>query len=507
MIHWIRGIQGHGGNMLLAALAVPTVLVLLAACSDATPTPDPVSIVQKPTPTPEVIAPTAVPTEPRPPSPQNFRPTGTPSTSTVPAPAIDPTVASTPIPVASNLRAAADDVYALLEELVAELGHRVSGTEEERRAAELLKERYESMGYEVEIQPFQRNNFDFGYWFMSGGDNAAVVVESGDLRFEGLPLTTSPDTRQNSGPLLTLDLSKGETPPADEIAGKVIHIVPGHLDPLDWQAIERMHDRIYTLADAGAVAVVISQSLGEHIQFPIVSGVDLPVPALFLHQTNHARQLIDLAAKGNELVVSVKIEAERLESQNVIAELRGTGNEVVVVGAHYDIVPETKTGANDNASGTAVLLSLAKALSGKTLPFTVRFVSFGAEEVGLYGSSHYVDSLNGEELGRIKAMLNFDVVGSGEYTAVSGGQEITELALGLAGQRHVQARAGSLPYGASSDHTPFEMADVPVGLFWAPEISRIHSSRDRLEFIDPQRLVETFLLAEALLTSPKFPPR
>ena len=117
--------------------------------------------------------------------------------------------------------------------------------------------------------------------------------------------------------------------------------------------------------------MVISPSLGEHAHFPIVFGVEPSIPALFL-QNDQGRWLADLAANEEELVVSVKIEAERLESRNVIAELRGTGDEVVVVGAHYDIVPETEAGANDNTSGTAVLLSLARALSGQALPFTVR---------------------------------------------------------------------------------------------------------------------------------------
>ena len=48
-----------------------------------------------------------------------------------------------------------------------------------------------------------------------------------------------------------------------------------------------------------------------------------------------------------------------MESRNVVAELEGEGDGVVVVGAHYDVVPQTETGANDNTSGTAVVLSLA----------------------------------------------------------------------------------------------------------------------------------------------------
>ena len=107
--------------------------------------------------------------------------------------------------------------------------------------------------------------------------------------------------------------------------------------------------------------------------------------------------------------------------------------------------------------------------------------------------------------GTEKAKLNFDVVGSGGYTAVSGDPHLIEGALKLARELQLQAQSGSLPYGATSDHAPFEIAGVPVLFLWAPDISRINSPRDTLEFVDPRRLGETFLLAEALLTSPEFP--
>ncbi len=503
-------IQGNNGvpwrrsvpRFALAAI-VPLLLAIVAACSGAAPTPATTTIAPPPTATP---AATTAPPVPSPTTAATTAPASTPPPPTAAA-ATEPPATVLDADKLAALSDASDKVYALLEELVAELGHRVSGSEEELRAAELLKERYESMGYEVEIQPFVRHFFDFGRWFTSGGENGAVVVESADeLRFEGLPINTSPDTTQNSGPLMTLYLGKGDTLPTDELAGKVIHILTEDLDPLDRQMIRGMHDRIKMLADAGAVAVVISQSQGLPAQFPIVSDVEFSIPALFL-QKHLGLRLADLAAIKEELVVSVMIETERLESRNVIAELPGTGDDVVVVGAHYDIVPATEAGANDNASGTAVILALAKTLAEEPLPYTVRFVSFGAEEEGLYGSSHYVASLSDAEFGRLGAMLNFDVVGSGEFTAVTGDPRLTEATLQLAGELQLQAQAGSLPSNASSDHTPFERAGVPVLLFWAPDISRIHSRWDVMEFVEPQRLGETFLLAEALLTSPEFPPR
>ena len=175
------------------------------------------------------------------------------------------------------------------------------------------------------------------------------------------------------------------------------------------------------------------------------------------------------------------------------------------MGAHYDIVPMTEFGANDNTSGTAVVLSLAEALAGRSLPFTVRFVAFGAEELGLYGSSHYVSSLEPAELGRIKAMINFDPVGSGSSIALVGNSGFLELAMVEAEKLGFGAREGMLPPGASSDHVPFEAAGVPILLMYADDVSRIHTPNDVLQYVQPERLGEAFLLGEAVLTSPEFP--
>ena len=379
----------------------------------------------------------------------------------------------------------------------------MSGSEEESRAAELLEARYERMGYDTEIQHFDVRRFDFARWYQSGGANAVAIVESPrEIRFSGLPLTNSPNYTTASGPLMTLDLSESDVLPTDGLEGKIVHALTGDLQLDESQVIHRLRDQVNSLAAKGAVAVLFSRKLGEPSPYRPVYGTGSPIPALLLPKVD-GMKLYDLTEEG-EVILTVKIDVYVLESQNVIAEMRGAGDDVVVVGAHYDIVPQTESGANDNASGTAVLLSLAKALSGRSLPFTVRFVSFGAEELGLFGSLHYVASLSDPELRRLKAMLNIDVPSSGEYTALSGHQKLTEAALVLANDLGVEARTDSMPSGASSDHEPFQNAGVPVLVLWAPDFSRIHTPADTLDFIQPERLAGAFLVAKALLESPEF---
>ncbi|MGE5777245.1 MAG: M20/M25/M40 family metallo-hydrolase, partial [Chloroflexota bacterium] len=76
-----------------------------------------------------------------------------------------------------------------------------------------------------------------------------------------------------------------------------------------------------------------------------------------------------------------------ISSANVIAVKPGASSREIIVGAHYDSV-KTGRGADDNASGVAVILEVAERLRGKETPYTIRFVLFGAEELGLLGSKY-----------------------------------------------------------------------------------------------------------------------
>lgn len=106
-----------------------------------------------------------------------------------------------------------------------------------------------------------------------------------------------------------------------------------------------------------------------------------------------------------------------LELINVVAELPGTTRpeEIILVGAHFDAYYQ---GADDNASGVAALLELARVLSSHRFERTVRFVGFDMEELGLAGSTHYVNTSRGEHL---VAALVFDSIGY--YDSTAGSQQ------------------------------------------------------------------------------------
>ena len=93
---------------------------------------------------------------------------------------------------------------------------------------------------------------------------------------------------------------------------------------------------------------------------------------------------------------------------------------------------------------------------------------------------------------------------SGPWLAVTGTEELADLALKIAADLEVEAQPQPLPPGASSDHQPFESAGVPVLIMYGPDVSRIHTPNDRLEFVQPELLGEAFLVGKALLESREF---
>jgi len=119
---------------------------------------------------------------------------------------------------------------------------------------------------------------------------------------------------------------------------------------------------------------------------------------------------------------SFSINNEHSYSSNIIAELGDTTKPTIVLGAHYDstAMKTGSMGAIDNGAGVAAMLAIAQALSKKVSEhYNIRFIAFGAEEVGLQGSNYYVANLlKKNKLKNIVAMINFDTIAGGDKVYV-----------------------------------------------------------------------------------------
>ncbi|WP_053380893.1 M28 family peptidase [Nitrospira moscoviensis] len=189
---------------------------------------------------------------------------------------------------------------------------------------------------------------------------------------------------------------------------------------------------------------------------------------------------------------------------NVVALLPGTGSEAIVIGAHRDHFGSTAglvfPGADDNASGTAVMLEVARLLtsSGWRSKHTILFVSFSGEERDLLGSRLYV-ARPAMPLTRTKAMINIDHagVGNGRLTVgVTGLDKTTAQAAGQpAGLPDKLDLFGFFPGG---DHVPFKEAGVPTITVVSGGVHpHFHRPTDTADTIDPEilRNVARYVLA------------
>ncbi len=170
-----------------------------------------------------------------------------------------------------------------------------------------------------------------------------------------------------------------------------------------------------------------------------------------------------------------------LTGWNLIAEWpRGDANKVVMAGGHLDSVT-AGPGINDNGSGSAALLEVALTVASQDLNpgKRLRFGWWGAEERGLVGSTYYVNNLPSSERSRIKAYLNFDMIGSpnaGYFVYSASGQPSGSLAL----QQTLQAPFATMgvpteltSVGGRSDHAAFANAGIPIGgLFTGAEVTK-----------------------------------
>ena len=372
-----------------------------------------------------------------------------------------------------------------------EMEGRASGTDGGARAARYLADRLAAMG----LRP-GGDGGTFLQWFAVGsvtGIAATTALEP--LAPPSAPLIVGRDWQPHGGSLegdVTAPVAwvrsgaavsgRGSDGYAGaDVKGKIALVLDGG---------ERDVSRLEQLIAArrhGAAAVLIA---GDAL--PPVAGTET---AVRLVSASITRQAIDglLASAGTSaarlatapsgdipglsLRIRVRLDRQPRTTANVIGILPGVdpalASEAIVLGAHYDHLGRSGLavhhGADDNASGTSVVLGLARALAaGGGLPRTVVVALFSGEEIGLLGSAHYVRH-PAVPIDRTAAMLNFDMVGRMRQGRLHiGGVESAAplralVAEGVQGERLDVALHDS-PFGPS-DHSSFYAAGVPVLFF------------------------------------------
>lgn len=171
---------------------------------------------------------------------------------------------------------------------------------------------------------------------------------------------------------------------------------------------------------------------------------------------------------------NIRVPDTVLRTRNVVAiHPRAGGGRVLIAGAHYDssVLREPSPGANDNASGVAVLLEAARIMRHSRLPYELRLVFFGGEErtrenpeINHVGSDHHVARMSEAERERVIAMISVDMVGAGPELIASrvghGPDRARQWLLSAADRLGLDLRTET---GKTwSDHEAFELAGIPA---------------------------------------------
>lgn len=235
----------------------------------------------------------------------------------------------------------------------------------------------------------------------------AESITVGGSSFQAIKMTASPETPVGgvTGPLRTTADVPGDATPgceASDFAGKDF---TGSIALIRRGActFEIKAKNAYA---AGAIGVVIANNTAGPLENVTVNDGVVPTGGV-----SQADGTTLFGLEGQAATLDLRVAIETRTQRNVIAQTRtGRTDNVVMAGAHLDAVA---AGINDNGTGSAGLLDVAlKMGSSPSTKNAVRFAWWGAEELGLIGSTEYVQSLTFEQQLDIALYLNFDMIGS-----------------------------------------------------------------------------------------------
>lgn len=219
--------------------------------------------------------------------------------------------------------------------------------------------------------------------------------------------------------------------------------------------------------------------------------------------------------------ITVDFTGQTVEASNLVGVVEGEGphsDETIIIGGHYDHIGfgdygsrarsrrgQVHNGADDNASGTAAVLELARRVADGPPPARrIVFICFSGEERGLLGSKHYVQYPL-YPLEDTIVMLNFDMIGTVrnnrvEINGVGTGAEFLPLVQQADDESDLDVKVVANSFGGS-DHLPFYRKQIPVMFCFTGVTDRYHTPDDDIEMINMDGVAAVVDLSETLFHS------
>lgn len=349
---------------------------------------------------------------------------------------------------------------------------RLGGSEDEKRAADMIADELRGMGLKPEIEEFE-------IWSFANPKAKVEVVEPYKATIEasalGLSGTTPPEGIE--APLKYVETGAVEF--LQDIDGAITMATGG------WgsKAYERSKQKgVVGRLFIGRFGADLFNLAASSFQFERFG--KLP-SAWIRHQDG-----LDLIKKrASKVRLFVSQDEFKTMSRNVVVDIPGTKDpdEIILVGAHFDSVYNIQ-GAHDNAAGSVTILEMARYFAEHPAKRTLRFVWFGTEELGLHGSWAYVEK-HAEELKKHVFMVNVDVAGSiigSNSASVMASDKVMNYLDVMGKEQGIGLAARSSIY--SGDCIPLGHKGVPSVTFARGGGGPIHTQADTLDDIDGAHL-------------------
>jgi hypothetical protein len=255
---------------------------------------------------------------------------------------------------------------------------------------------------------------------------------------------------------------------------------------------------------ATALIVYNTSSIDDKLQFDPKDRAELlKIPVIYVHKETAKKYFSDIAATL-EIKINTDLGEKKRTAHNVAGYIDNNATNTVILGAHFDHLGYGEdggsllrtgehlihNGADDNASGTAALIELARLLkTSKIKNSNFLFIAFSGEELGLFGSKYFADHPT-IDLASVNYMINMDMVGrfnDSTHALIVGGYGTSPAWATVIATNNSRSLFVIKPDSSGigpSDHTSFYMKDIPVLFFFTGIHSDYHRPTDDADKIN-----------------------
>jgi aminopeptidase YwaD len=268
-------------------------------------------------------------------------------------------------------------------------------------------------------------------------------------------------------------------------------------------------DKAKDAAKKGATALIVyNTSAGEDgLKFEAKDRTEVvTIPVVYITKATAKKYLAD-ASSSIKITGNIEVKEKKRSGNNVVGYIDNGADKTIILGAHFDHLgygedhnsrhtgtdKQIHNGADDNASGTAALIELARMLKGSSLKnHNYLFIAFSGEELGLYGSKYFTQNPT-VDLAGINFMINMDMVGrmnDSSKTLTVGGYGTSPLWGELYNRTGTEKlfEAAQYRFDSSgtgpSDHTSFYVKNIPVLFYFTGLHTDYHKPSDDFDKIN-----------------------